>query len=503
MLSNNSTHCRDANSSGEFISEMVVASQNHNTVAVHAQLYLHNPAGCEDDCASCYLKILHSDIEHYMYPLDFNACFTDVGCASWLTLCEQEVYGINFQIDNPTFSAIAVVFTPKFHQCFAVYPLPMRQQLPQSSPPSYVYHVIHSRHQQQPARLKGFTIQNPYDTDSVLSLVLSGRAIGWDNGETLIPVGNTLSLKCREVIWVEPDLNATEGLLLSLSGTVISSSTPLNVFTNLAVFSNHKPTWEFKFDSQLLQQMPERTHWGKHYIINPRNSKVLPDGISSCLVYEVTIVSCTAKNRVLLRNSSYSAELGAPTRGISDEHYEYTLYYNQAQMVEMTYIEVLSTSPIVVLTEAYASTEPSSCRDYSVVYSTLVQPVEWHANKQIVVLVHPRENMTYHYLISIVVPSRNSDPADIFESEQDEHCHGLAVSSYHTSRHRAGDSYTLLTYERSIIKSEEIQTRLLLRHSDPNTRIGVTVSAYAENLQYSYSNGYALGIIMLHNSPYT
>lgn len=495
-----SAHCRKANSSGEFISGVVVASQNHNVI-VHSQVYLYSP-GCENDCASCYFKILQPDVEHYMHTLDFNGCTTDTGCASWLTLCKERVYGINFQIDDPTFSAVSVGFTPTFKQCFAVYPLPLHQEPSRNSPLSYIYHIIHSTHQQRTARLRGFAIQNPYDVDSVLSINLtSSRAVGLVNGETLIPVDGTLNLKCREVIWVEPSLNGTgfNGSSLSLSGTVLSSSTPLNVFTNSAILEAISPTRGFEYDSQLVHQMPERSQWGKHFIINPRNFEVLPDEIHPCLMHEITIVSYTAQNKLLLKSNSQSAELETPTRVISDKHYEYTVYYTQDQMVAMAYLETVSLSPVVVLHAAYADPELPMCRDYSVYYSTLVQSVGWYANKQIVVLVHPKENVTYQYLISIAVPSGKSDPANLLESEPGEHCHGVPIGSYHASQHRAGDSYTLIIYKRSITSSMETQTRLLLRHSDANTRIGVTVYAYAEDVQYSYSNGYALGMLIIES----
>lgn len=205
LLSDDSIHCKDANSSGEFISGLVVSSQERHSDIVHSRLYLHNP-GCQGDCASCFLKVIQPNIQHYMHAIDFNACHTDVRCVSWLKLCEEKVYGINFQIDNPTFSAILVSFTPSFQQCFAVYPLPTTLQ-PQASPVSHVYHIVHGR--QQKGRLNGFTFQNPYDVNSTLSINLTGEAKAIDNGETLVPLGSAVTLQCREVLWVEPDLNST------------------------------------------------------------------------------------------------------------------------------------------------------------------------------------------------------------------------------------------------------------------------------------------------------
>lgn len=284
----------------------------------------------------------------------------------------------------------------------------------------------------------------------------------------------------------------------SLSGTVLSSSTPLNVFTNSVVLNDSDTVRDFEYNSQLVHQMPERRNWGRHFIINPQCSEVLPEGLRSCLVYEVTIVSYTSRNRILLQSgSSRSTVLGAPTVVAPGGHYEYKLYYTQAQMISKTYLEITSTAPIVVLSEAYTSTKFASCLNHSLSFSILVQPVEWHANKQSIILVHPNQNITYHYLISIVVPSKNGDTtADgIIESEPGHYCRGSPVSS--ALPYPAGDNYTLLVYTKSVVNSSATQSTLLLRHADSNTRIGATVYAYSEHLHYSYSNGYTLGMLVV------
>ena len=490
---NNTGGCRDAESSGKY--NLVVSSQGYNN-RTKSNLYLHAPP-C-NSCRRCFYKILHPNIQHYMRTFDFNACDTDINCASWLGLCKRNVFGINLQLfDNPTFSALYVSFTPNLQQCTAVYPLPM-EPAPQNSSISYVYHIFHGRQQLKKARLNGMTIQNPYDTDSDVSINLTGAAVGWENGKTLISVGSTLVLKCWEVLWIQPASDVVESQPLSLSGTVLSSSSPLNIFTNSAAFdSPGEISGNFEYDSQLVHQMPERSHWGRKHIIDGRFSNILPNEVSSCLVYEITIVSYTSRNVISL-SSNLSQELAMAPSNTSEEHYESRLIYSQSQMIQMDYLAIDSVFPVLVLSEAYSSTAYTSCQNDPVLYSALVQPVAWHSNKQVVILVHPQENTTYSYYISISVPTEKNNPSDIFESEQNQFCQGLPISSHVVSSHPAGAIYTLLSYEKSVVSSGTKQTRLLLRHSDPSTSIGVTVHAYSEDVQYSYSNGYALG--MLHTA---
>ena len=502
MVSSNTTHhCKAADQSGDFLSGMVVASQNYNPFVL-SRMYLHSP-GCEDpvDCSSCLLRILQPEIEQFTYTTDFHACrdYVDEECISWLKMCKERVYGINFQIDDPTFSSIAFAFSPNFSQCFAAYPLPLHEEEEEEEESApYVYHILHGS--QREAMLSGFSIQNPYDIESAVSLRLTGPALGWMNGEALVRVKDKLSVKCREVLWVEPD---HEDSLLPpvLSGTVLTSSTPLNVFTNLAMLENLDPFWEFGFDSQVIHQMPERRRWGKQFLVSPLWSDVLlPKDIQSCLLYKITIVSYVAENRIQWRSglSSQSLELKVPAVSLSDEHFEFTLTYNRTQMEREVYLELTSSSPVMVLSEAFTSKELSStCAEHSFHYSTLVQPVEWHANKQIVLLVHPKPNTTYTYHISVTVPREKANPKDIIESEPGQYCNGLPLSHHDSDVHSLGDSHTLVTYTKSVrnVASRRGQpTRLLLRHSDPNIHIGVTVYAYSnDGLHYSYSNGYTLG----------
>lgn len=478
---------------------MIVLSQNyHNNSFLQSLVQLHRPR-CKT-CARCMYKILQPTIKQSVHAFDFNTCHkVNVrNCTSWFTLCDKKVTGLNFQIlDDPTITAIYVSLTPSFSRLLAVYPLPTA--LPRNSDGPYVYHILHGR--QQKRMLKGFTIQNPYDTDTNISTILSNSARGFSNSsghELIVPIGSRLSLKCKEVLWAEPASNDTNFSSRSLSGTVLSSTTPLSVFTNLAV-THESVGGGFSYDSQLVHQMPERRKWGRNFAIDARHSEILPKDIRSCLMHEVTVVSYMRNATISLESSFSSREIDLESSALatatSEEHHEYRMTYTSAEMLQRVYLKIHSAFPISVLSETFtSSTLSSSCHD-SVFYSVLTQPVEWYANKQIIILAHPLTNTTYHYRISVALPNNKSDPADVFESESGDYCHGVSIKNYGVQEVEAvgDDAYALLIYERSVTNSKANQTKLVLLHTDPHTHIGVTVYAYSESLVYSYSNGYGLG----------
>lgn len=488
----------------EFIYGIAISLQTLDH-PMSSKLYLHRP-NCET-CSRCFYEILTPTISHYLHTQDFgNGCHkrkkssAGRGCETLSTMCSENIFGINFQVlDNSTFAAVLTSFAPNLKHCMAVYPLPTVPPLTRSSR-TYVYHIIHGR--QHKTVSKGFSIQNPYDINSTISINLTDSAVGWNIGTELVTVERELVFKCREVLWVEPAFNGTVDVQSrSLSGTVISSTTPLSVFSNLAMTHTlamipENSSYSFDYDSQLVHQMPERAQWGKRFFIDGGHSVILPEDVRSCLTYEVTIVSYSLENIIYLKSNTLpiARELRIPpTTVIPGEHYEYKLNYTQTQITLFEYLEISSTSPILVLSDTYSN---ASCHD-AIYYSTLIQPIEWHANKQIIVLVHPLTDTAYHYHISITVPTNKSDPAEIMESKPGEYCYGISVSSYGliVRTHPVGSGeYTLITYRKFIFNSSKNQTRLLLHHSDPLTYIGVTVYAYSKSLHYSYSNGYALGI---------
>lgn len=494
FLSDPHRDCRAANQSGKFLYGLVTAAQSlaygNPTQSV---MNLYNSTSCYR-CDACPYRTLHPVIKNHLHTLDFSACHNNSRCASWLMLCHRTAYGMDYRIlDSPTFAAVLIAFSPSMQQVLAVYPVSAVANA------SYVYHILHGT--QQTGDVQGFTIQNPYSVDFSVSFQLTGHATGWMNSRELVQVDETMMLGCKDVVWIEP--NSTEEHFVSLSGTVVSSDMPLNVFTNLAPGHN-KTTLDFYYNSQLVQQMPERNQWGKLLLIDGTHSEVVPQGIRECLMHTITLVSHTSANEITLtRNvSSSTTKLRKPSTVLPGGHYEFRLNFTGVEMKEARGLHINSTHPILVLIDTYTDTSLAPCPD-AVKFSTLVQPVEWYANKQIVVLVHPRPMIAYSYHIAVHILGNRTDPADIIESESGKFCNGTSLDNYSVQRYPVGgeENQVLLVYKRSILNSSATQTRLLLRHSDPLVRMGVTVYAYSEDLHYSYSNGYSLGMkfcVVLH-----
>lgn len=502
----NSEGCKAPNSTRQFTKSIVTLSQSRKQdMRTATQLYLR-PNRCKE-CDKCKFVMLTPVISDYLYQENFE--HSQDTRKSWYTLCEQKIFGLNFRIiDDPTISAVYVSLAPGFQRVLAVYPHPTPRLNSTTTSTAHVYHIVHGR--RGGSSFGGLVIQNPYNTSSDVTVQLTGRAKGWKNLKELVEIGENLSMGCWEVLWIEPELvNVTIAgkKFPDLSGTVVSSDTPLSVFTNSVTTGFKNKTLEFDYDSMLRQQMPERARWGTAFFVDGTHSEILPEGIKNCLEYEITIVSYVSDNKITVEDSTGPPTLlTTPTRVVSEEHFEYTLNYNQAQMVTRGGMEIRSTHPILVLSTTYSSPHFTSCSDtYEV--SSLVQPREWYANKQLVVLVHPEKSRptTYNYHVGIVVPANASNLSDILESKTGGYCNSRSLEEMEREgkarqvrTHPVGDGreYTLITYEMSVssmVNADQILTKHLLRHSDPHIRMGVTVYAYSEHSHYSYSNGYLLG----------
>lgn len=485
--------------------------QNHKTFT--AEVFFYNntaPSRCYS-----FSSISWEKIDHYLYGrVNFNSNRSNT---SWQELCEKNMFGIAFKLlDNPGFAAVAVLLTQQFQISLVLYPTPTTTTR-SSTTRNYTYYIVHGRHYSEVMLIGGFTIQNPYDkTSTSVTMNLTNTVIGWKDGSELVTLNATTSieLRCKEVIWAEPGPDTDDSPSLSLTGSVLVSATPINVFTNVVragtTQTHRNDTGNdtdtlFNYNSQVLHQMPEKMRWGKTFVIDLRYSKMFPDNVTrSCsLLYEVLMVSHASDNLITLKNNllPQGMELRAPERSLQRDYHEYRISYSQAAKTsQLTYLEIVSDSPIFVLLETY-TTINDSCL-VSLYYSTVVQPVEWFANKQISVLVHPLPQDVYSYHVTVVVSDSDVEneaghPGDsIIESEEEDYCKGSPITKLHKIETLRGNGshQTLLAYNVQIEHPTSNVTRVLLRHSNPLRHIGVTVYAYSQSLQSSYSNGYSLGM---------
>lgn len=467
----------------------VVYSSQQKVDRAETQWYLKvHPCHCQDLCF--FNDCDKNDFYNYTFGMDIHTHVVphnDANCIlSWPKLCTKNVTGLHtYFCNNPTFMAVFAIFTSHFQQVLAIYPqrvIPVQR----SNETLYTYHIIHSRHHK--AMLRGFTIQNPsYDSANV-TLVPSMTATGLTNMTKVILLNmeNSIDLKCFDVLWIEPVVGASPVHPLNLSGSIVYSTIPLNVFTNLASLTDSIHKNNFSYHSQLVHQMPERAQWGKTFIVSAKHFEIVPEKIKPYLEYEISIISYAANNRVLLKTGQYSQSI--LKFNLSNNQYESILKYTHSEMSQLShFMQLKATHPILVVLETYTN---RSCKQ-AIHYSILVQPVEWYANKQMVTLIHPMPNASYHYLINIVAPSKDGNPANIMITENDDDCQWSPIATkYSVQEDKSGD-YNLFTYTTRISNSTTQQTDLRLQHSNSCIKIGVTIYGYSEGeLEYAYSNGY-------------
>ena len=468
---------------------IVISSQKQYEDRITPTMQMLGSHGSQCNRCACPAGITTEAI-HYreMILLDLtNECYNQSGYCQEFSLQKQcgkrSIIGMHILFyGNPTFTAIVIAITSLFQQSLAIYPniVPIA-----SKKQVYIYYIIHSRHS---TMTKGITLQNPsLETDANISMKLTNSAFGLKNGNMskiyLASHHSMINFLCGEVLWIEPIESNQESK--NLSGTVVYSTSPINVFTNLLRSDKDDIIY-----SQIAHQMPEKERWGRIFILDMIHNKLIPEEIKSHLIYEITVISYIPNSTVTMK---FDQVINFAIRK-SNFHYLWRGMYNQTQMMNLSHIEINSISPLLVIFETYTTTVTSN---NSVHYSVLAQPVEWYANKQTVLLAHPIQHIIYQYHISIFVPTNDSNLADILESDGGLCNQGLPISNYNVLRNNTSFNYTMLSYKRFFINSTNNQTQLLLYHSNPHVQIGVTVYAYSETLHYSYSNGYTLGMMMM------
>ncbi len=451
--------------------------------------FCHDP--CKFDCPRGNITYYKSSFNPYITEWDLDRDRNNFH--------EYKVPGINYSLLNSKYhhSGIYTQVTPTSQTSLALYPsLEILSQPNQKD--SYTYHIFHGT-LQRAGVAKGFTLQTLYaNLNATISMNLTDRAVGFRNPyrkNDIQSVGDTITFHCTQMLWVEPDLEHSHHHQ-DLSGTIITSDIPINVFTNTLLSTTPE------YNTTLVHQMPERRYWGRTFVIDTNHSRIIPGDIEQHIVNKITIVSYELNNSVLVKTSSSTERVNIINSTQFEDQYEYSREYDRAELDTLPYIKLQSDYPILVMLETYtALAAPSNTPIY---YSILVQPVEWYANKQSLVLVHPLQDAQYdtYYHISVIVASKNdTNPNSIVMSEPGKYCDGLPIGNYSDLKiSQVGESMTLLTYEMSSteIHSTRNQTEFLIHHSNPTIHIGVTIYAYSEKLQYAYSNGYTLGMFNTH-----
>ena len=483
------------------------------------QYNVNNPGSVETHAISSACSLLPSpqatdgpNIIKDSHSYDYHLAMDSSGriIMNLCYLCENKVFGIHFNIDNPTFSMIVFLFGHEFNQSFAALPLPSVAN--NSLTTLYHYDVLfgtmspHTNVEGSSIILEGITIQTIYDNTNI-TIEISSDVVAVRNAKHRIQVNKNrtkhfLSKFCaQEVLWMEPMVSqciTDGGAKRTLSGTRITSNKPIMVFTNKAKCNNSR---DFSYKAQLVHQMPERKEWGTRFILDTQQVRILPK--DSIWMYNISVLISHHGTHVSItyhyfdnQKTAYVEQLHAYTDG----EILHSAYSNTILETGVSHIDIHATNPVLVTYDFYTVTKENNNQ---LSYSILLQPIEWYNNIQTVVLSHPNPNLEYKYHISVVVPKNMYDPKNILISKGAEFCETAILHEYNefSGQTYASDDYIVLYLEPTNLEvnlNNLNETQLLVRHSNSKVALGVTVFAYSQGLHYGYSNGYSFSKSHFH-----
>ena len=403
--------------------------------------------------------------------------------------CQNSVFGLYVIFySNPTLSLIVLFQSPSFTQVLSTLPLPSYLELHSEDTMdySYEYYVLYGSH---------------FDTEIMdglaISVVTSYTNITIQPSSDLIVVRNAKTvidhdgnsdwvfdnLLLWEVLWIEPKVNLCNNKTSpTLKGTKILSTHPLSVFTTKVKCNQ---SGAFSYDSQVVHQMPAANEWGKTFVTDVQQATIIPDTFE--LRYELHILSIESGTNITI--TYYYSNIAAPVskRDFTMAEEQLTITLETKLSASLTHLHIHSSNPILVVYELHSI--PGS-----ISYSSILQPVEWFSNQQLIMLWHPRNFTRYQYHIGVVVPQSYYNPRDIVieDTDTDEI---LPLSEYRGFSGKVfstGDYVAFYLQYPDYNKSLE-STELLLNHRNTCGILGVTVYAHSSDLYYVYNNGFIMG----------
>ena len=426
--------------------------------------------------------------ESYFYERHFLT--QDKPCDNLFTMCYQcnnnvQTLVANFS-NNPTFSMIAHLFGSNFNHSLAIYPVPPNP--PDEDNKLYMYKVLFGppRH----SKLDGIVIEAIYSQTNFT--VYNGRgATAVRNGHEHYELNDgTFKLvdQCKtSILWIEPKpVNNCQDTAVSLQHVVIESNKPLKVFTNQAKCESSR---EFSFYSQLVHEMPSLDKWGRHFILDIQQARIIPEEIKNTLKYDISLLSFQQNTAIEI--TYYNNAIVVDTKMLQAGNTSLRIQKTAAQVEGLTHVLIRATAPIMVLYTIH-SQGPEE-----VYLSSAVQPVSWFANIQTLAMsrVNGSRQLDCNYHVSVVVPKRNSNPRDIFISDANSFNITESFDSQEGIELLDSGDFKLFYFSP---KKAETDT-FLVWHRDPMVDIGMTVFAYCPQRHFAYSNGYIAGIYSTHS----
>ena len=397
---------------------------------------------------------------------------------------------------DPTVSLIASAKWPNFTLVYSLlpYPRPYPRQPNILTSQEYNYYLL----------LGSFRPRNCIDAFAIVAvspditnvtIKPTVDLVALQNGNVTVNIAanltETISMEENEVLWVEV-MTADCRSERNLSGLLVKATQNIQVFTANAQCS--EPNM-FSYNSHLLHQMPPYYRWGKTYVTDLLQLNILPVTSTNSTTVSFTFLAIENMTNVTItwyRDNQQQNDPYTTSYALTSGKPFITTFDSNLISNGTTHVFIQGSNPILVVYELYSSVENK------MYFSVLLQPAEWFSNQQSAVLVKPLQQATeLQYHITLVVPTKFYDPHNILVTDQS--IVSLDVYDYFKPEHvyTAGDFHVLYMEMNATNIAGEEDNQVLIRHSNPCAKLGVTVYSYAmDTTGYAYSNGYVLSKFM-------
>ncbi len=242
----------------------------------------------------------------------------------------------------------------------------------------YAYYIMHGRRRGQ-YDVPTVGLLQPNDLNVTINITLKENDTLVYKNLVLVEEGSEWTqLAERGTVWLQykkPSLFKIESLH------------PLSVFTG---FATSNSTY-FSHHVRHAQQMPDTSQWGTVFIAD----------LTVIEKYENAMVSLS----ILTSNSTtIHITTQQDTRHYKMEAESIKIITIQRSKQTSSYINIKSSQKLLILYEAYRE----SADQNNTIFSTYLQPTEWHTYKQAVIIVPSLINTNQPYIIAILAPQKSS-----------------------------------------------------------------------------------------------
>ncbi len=282
---------------------------------------------------------------------------------------------INMKPNNPTTLASALTRGEDFVNVFSL--------MPQTHTAHYTYYTLHSdRSGQFTVPTVGIMKASP--GTGKINITLHEDTLVYKN-KVLVEWGEQWTqLRYKDTVWLQSK---------NRSPLKITSTQPLSVFTGLAEINNS----HFSYDVRYAQQMPATSQWGTAFIAD----------LTVIEKYKDIKVSFS-----IIASNASTVHITTPQKTQSFQMEADSLKVITLQNSTLSsHMIVKGSQKLLILYEAYEETAKGN----NTIFSTFLQPIEWYAYKQAVILTTPSGagNTSQSYFITLVVPK---DASSIYVS---------------------------------------------------------------------------------------